>query len=975
MSAFHTILHRGWGRSLGSIATLCALCVFTVAMAAPADAACVGGTRNGIVQAGEDCDDNNASNTDACTNTCEWASCGDGFTCVTNCELSAELSGPEECDDTGESVGCNSDCTLADCGDGKLNVTRGEQCDDGNPSNTDGCLTTCQEASCGDGFVQAGVEDCDDADASNSDGCLNTCEWATCGDSFQCTSGCVNPAPGQVNPNLSGTEACDDGGQSATCDTDCTVPTCGDGVHNADAGEECDDGVNDGGAGECRPGCIAPTCGDGIADPGEECDDGDVQNNDYCTTECKWAACGDGFECTDVSGGDACVNSPNLDGAEECDDANAIDTDSCLSTCEDAECGDGFTQAGVEGCDDGDDDNADECRNDCVAATCGDGIIQTETGEQCDEGPSHCAVGGVDGGEECNVDADCRGTCDGTTDNPGFPCTPATVADDCGSLSGCDVSLAYCDNLGNNDQEADACRSNCLQDNCGDGVIDTGENCDSGAQGTSGPCVITQAGGAPSSVAPLNCRLATCGDDHVCSDASCTSGPGAGPEGCDDGDNFSNDGCLSNCAVNTCGDNIRDCGPDGLCDNEDDEEACDQGVLNSDTIADRCRTDCTLAGCGDGVTDAPENCDDAGVSATCDEDCTFVVCNDGVLNPLAEDCEDGNTTPGDGCDANCQDESCGDGIVNDVDEECDPGAETVGCDSNCTLADCGDGDLNATRGETCDDGNTTSGDGCDTACQEEYCGDGTVNNAQNNVATEECDDGVNNDDTLPDACRTNCQEAGCGDGVTDTPENCDDAGESAGCDDDCTFVSCGDANVNEASGEECDDGVNLGGPDACRPGCFDPVCGDSVTDPGSGEQCDSPVASDCTADCCATGAVTSSYNTGLVGMDCQLSNLDGQCDPGSCLRAKNINKKIARMQRGLEKAILLAGDSRLRRAENVVRNIRNRSQSILNNLARLCPDDSDGDSEADVRLCLQDQLTSIVVIALETEENLALNNP
>lgn len=926
--------------------------VFSVVQATPANAACLGGTRNGVVDPGEQCDDNNSVQTDACLNDCTNAFCGDTFV----------RTGVEECDD-GNAV--NTDacvaCQNAECGDGAVQ-TGVEDCDDGNASDTDACPTTCEPASCGDGFTRAGVEECDDGNGGYYDACLPTCVVNECGD-------------GYAN---AGVEACDSGGvDTAGCDSgDCTLPVCGDDYENAAAGEACDDGNVAAGDG-CNAACSAvEDCGDSIvqAGLGEECDDGDLSNNDFCTTECKWAACGDGFECTDVSGADACVNSPDLDGIEECDDGNAIDTDACISTCEDAECGDGFTWANVEGCDDNNNDNADECRNDCVAATCGDGIIQTETGEQCDEGESFCTIGGVDAGQLCTVNADCRGTCDNTTPNQGAPCTPDDVADDCGALTGCDITLATCDNAGNNNQEADACRSNCQQDSCGDGVIDTGENCDSGVQGTSGSCVITQDGGAPSSVEPLNCRLATCGDGQLCSDGSCTSGPGGNAEECDDGNNFSNDTCISNCAVNECNDGIRDCGPDGTCDNTDDEEECDDGLANSDVDQDACRTDCKVAHCGDGVVDTPENCDDAGESATCDADCTFVACNDGVLNSAAEDCEDGNVLPGDGCDATCQDESCGDGLVNDTDEECDPGSETVACDLNCTFADCGDGDLNATRGEACDDGNQNDGDGCNIACQPEECGDGIVNNAQNNVPTEECDDPLGNG-TNADQCRPNCQEAGCPDGIVDTPENCDDNGESASCDDDCTFVSCGDANVNEAAGEECDDGSNLGGPDTCRPGCFDPICGDSVTDPAFGEQCDSNVPSDCTADCCATGALTSSYSTGLVGLDCQLSNLDGQCDPGTCLRAKNINKKIARMQRGLEKAILLAADSRLGRAENVVRSIRNRAHSILNNLARLCPDDSDGDSEASVRLCLQDQLTSIVVIALETEENLALNNP
>lgn len=39
-------------------------------------------------------------------------------------------------------------------------------------------------------------------------------------------------------------------------------------------------------------------------------------------------------------------------------------------------------------------------------------------------------------------------------------------------------------------------------------------------------------------------------------------------------------------------------------------EACDQGLANSDTKPDACRSDCTEARCGDGVVDTGESCDD-----------------------------------------------------------------------------------------------------------------------------------------------------------------------------------------------------------------------------------------------------------------------------------------------------------------------------------------------------------------------------
>ena len=65
--------------------------------------------------------------------------------------------------------------------------------------------------------------------------------------------------------------------------------TCGDGV--VASNELCDDGKNDGSYGGCMPGCKArgPRCGDGVvqSDKGEQCDDGNSNNDDGCTNGCK----------------------------------------------------------------------------------------------------------------------------------------------------------------------------------------------------------------------------------------------------------------------------------------------------------------------------------------------------------------------------------------------------------------------------------------------------------------------------------------------------------------------------------------------------------------------------------------------------------------------------------------------------------------------------------------------------------------
>ena len=98
--------------------------------------------------------------------------------------------------------------------------------------------------------------------------------------------------------------------------------------------------------------CIrAGVCGNGIMDPGEECDDGNLDDTDDCLSTCKRGTCGDGK-----------VQS----GAEACDDGNRVDGDGCDSNCTVTACGNGVVTAG-ETCDDGNALNLDGCNNDCTA--------------------------------------------------------------------------------------------------------------------------------------------------------------------------------------------------------------------------------------------------------------------------------------------------------------------------------------------------------------------------------------------------------------------------------------------------------------------------------------------------------------------------------------------------------------------------------------------------------------------------------
>ncbi len=278
--------------------------------------------------------------------------------------------------------------------------------------------------------------------------------------------------------------------------------------------------------------------------------------------------------------------------------------------------------------------------------------------------------------------------------------------------------------------------------------------------------------------------------------------------------------------------------------------------------------------CGNGVAEAPEACDDSGNSAVCDSDCTAAVCGDGFVNSAAsESCDDSGESAS--CDADCTAAVCLDGTLNvSAGEECDDGAESAACDADCTAAVCGDGTVNATAGESCDDSGESAL--CDADCTAASCGDGTLNV----TAGEGCDNGGANSDVTPDACRSNCQPASCGDGVTDSGEQCDDAGQSASCDADCTLAVCGDGIVNALAGEICDD---AGESAACDANCTPAVCGDGTVNATAGEICDDAGESaacdaNCTPAVCGDGTVNAT-----AGEICDDAGESAACDANCTL--------------------------------------------------------------------------------------------
>lgn len=577
----------------------------------------------------------------------------------------------------------------------------------------------------------------------------------------------------------------------------CIEGGCGDGLLDIASGETCDDGniTDDDG---CSSDCKLENCGDGLLQPGEVCDDGNAMNGDGCSSDClSDETCGNGY----------------VDVGEVCDDGDTMSTgDGCRGDCSGFEmCGNGTVDVG-EQCDNGG-INDMVCDSDCTFRVCGDGHVNTAAGETCDPGMGT----GVDS-------ATCDGNCSAVQCGDGYTNTAA------GEM--CDTSG---DSL--------TCDSDCTPRACGDSYVNTaaGETCDDGNGVLTDDCPDGPMG---------TCVAATCGDGFV----------QAGVELCDDGGDSMF--CDGDCTFPECGDGYVNAVAGETCE--------DENGVNTDACPDGVGGTCQTAVCGDTfVRTGVEDCDDGGDSATCDGDCTFVACGDNYVNGAAgETCDDGNNNNRDACPTGvggtCVTAFCGDGFTWDQDggtEDCDTGGDSATCDSDCTPVVCGDLHVNTVAGEQCDDGdNGDNTDACVDSCVAATCGDGHVwagmevcdrggNHAEcdgdctlpacgdgypNPAAGETCDDGNNNDnDNCPDNTG-NCQTAFCGDGFVNNlqgTEQCDPGNglgnDSASCDSDCTPVACGDGYTNATAGEDCDLGnadpdAGCVGLETCQANC---TCG------------------------------------------------------------------------------------------------------------------------------------------------------
>jgi hypothetical protein len=620
------------------------------------------------------------------------------------------------------------------------------------------------------------------------------------------------------------------------------------------------------------------------------------QGNSFSATG---AICGDGT----VENGEDCEKSATPTQTIACNSGAGTEVDTCgadchwiKGACQAPKCGNGVVEKG-EACDQGAANGTyGHCNAACsgIGQSCGDGIVQQ--GEVCDLGARNGAFG-----SGCSFDCHSKGMycgdgvidssevpqykqCDGNNVTSNDPAITGQAA--CGpvTLHGITYQQARTKSCSASCQFSDwsACQP---VGTCGNGVKDSGEQCDNGA------------GNSDTGNCTTSCKLNACGDGLVY----------AGHEQCDEGASNINPAdtaaitkLRANCSLqscyycsNTC--NVKAvtgtyCG-DGI---QNGTEQCDKGTDNLDpknlpycndpsgATCGVCTQQClavTEPHCGDSITNGPEQCDNGttgnysdplAAEAVLGQGATY--CTNSCTLATTPKCGNGTLEPGEVCDAGAQNVSsantpycsatsasasactqCSDQCQNIVEPYCGDGfrngaSETCDCGSGPGVGDgqCGMGAQNYSSAFAAKAGVGADKTYCTNSCVvavSSFCGDGHQD------PDEQCDNGNSNYASSVAAlaggvahsanyCNTSCRIATtaaaprCGDGNVDPGEQCDlgSANSSTGaCTNQCMNAFCGDG-LLWAGHEACDDGASNGSSwGQCLPNCSARICNQTNT--------------------------------------------------------------------------------------------------------------------------------------------------
>ncbi len=210
--------------------------------------------------------------------------------------------------------------------------------------------------------------------------------------------------------------------------------------------------------GECE---MAPICGNGVIEFPEECDDGNLVSGDGCNNLCEDEFCGDGItqpglgeQCDDgnVANGDGCdefcqtelpeCGDGNLDFGEACDDGNIIACDGCSAACQLESCGDGQLCNPPEECEDGNIINGDGCSSTCTTESCGDNFLDANGADNAPGGGDDEACDDGNNAPNDGCGATCQFECGDGIINPGEECNEPALT--CPGSEICNTATCLC---------------------------------------------------------------------------------------------------------------------------------------------------------------------------------------------------------------------------------------------------------------------------------------------------------------------------------------------------------------------------------------------------------------------------------------------------------------------------------------------------------------------------------------------------
>ena len=353
------------------------------------------------------------------------------------------------------------------------NVCTNDSCNDEtdacvNANNTSPCddsLFCTTDDTCGGGTCGGVARNCSDSDVCTDDSCndetnacVNTNNTSPCDDNLFCTTGdtcsdgtCSGPATDCGDANVCTDDSCNE-------TTDACV--------NAANVEPCDDGLFCTTSDTCTGGsCLGSLldCGDDNLCTNDSCDD----DANTCVNTNNTIPCDDGLFCTN---GDTCADGACVTPARNCGDSNACTDDSC-------------------------DEDANICVNVANVAPCNDGLfcngVDTCGGSTCTHEGNPCP--GSDG------DANCKETCDETSDNCEGSDPNGSVCDDglyCSVGDICAAGLCTATPRNCNDENVctdDSCNEIgdiCDNDNVPDGTFcDDDDICTIDGECMTGECI------------------------------------------------------------------------------------------------------------------------------------------------------------------------------------------------------------------------------------------------------------------------------------------------------------------------------------------------------------------------------------------------------------------------------------------------------------------------------------------------------